>query len=144
MPGYRNGGKTKTALVGKGITFDSGGLDIKPAAYMTDMKSDMAGAATVLGIIKANAELNNKVNMVGVIGATENMPGMDAYKPGDIIETYSGKTIEILNTDAEGRIVLADALAYTEKNLKPDLIIDFATLTGACVVALGSVCAAIL
>ena len=141
---YNNGGKTKTALVGKGITFDSGGLDIKPAAYMTDMKSDMAGAATVLGIIKANAELNNKVNLVGVISSTENMPGKNAYKPGDIVKTYSGKTIEVLNTDAEGRVVLADALAYTEKNLKPNLIIDFATLTGACIVALGSVCAGIL
>ncbi|HLC32224.1 MAG TPA: leucyl aminopeptidase [Candidatus Nanoarchaeia archaeon] len=139
-----NGGGKKIALVGKGITFDSGGLDIKNDEGMLTMKHDMCGAATVIATVRASAMLKLKVNLVGVFASTENMPGMDAYKPGDIIKTYSGKTIEIANTDAEGRVVLSDALAYTEKNLKPDLMIDLATLTGACVVALGGVCAGIM
>lgn len=141
---YNGGGKTKTALVGKGITFDSGGLNIKPGDSMLTMNSDMCGAAVVIGSLRAAAMLKLPINLVGVFASTENMPGMDAYKPGDIVPTYSGKTIEVANTDAEGRVVLSDALAYTEKVLKPDRMIDFATLTGACVVALGSVCAGIM
>ncbi len=141
---YNGGGKKKVALVGKGITFDSGGLDLKPSDGMLTMKHDMCGAATVIGAVRAAALLKTKANVVGVFAATENMPGGDAYKPGDVVPTYSGKTIEVANTDAEGRVVLSDALAYTEKNLKPDVIIDFATLTGACIVALGSVCAGIM
>ena len=141
---YRGGGKKKVALVGKGITFDSGGLDIKTAEGMLTMKEDMSGAAVVLATVKAAAELKLKVNVVGVFAATENMPGLDAYKPGDVVKTYSGKTIEIANTDAEGRVILSDALAYTEKHIKPDVMVDLATLTGACVVALGSVCAGVM
>ncbi len=141
---YNGGGRKKVALVGKGITFDSGGLNLKPEEGMLSMKHDMAGAATVIAAVRAAALLKLKVHVVGVFAATENMPGMDAYKPGDVVPTYSGKTIEIANTDAEGRVILADALAYTEKNLKPDAMIDLATLTGACVVALGGVCAGIM
>lgn len=139
-----NGGGKKVAIVGKGITFDSGGLDIKTADGMLTMKHDMCGAAVVIGTMKAVALLKPKSHVFGVFAATENMPGMDAYKPGDVVPTYSGKTIEILNTDAEGRVILSDALAFTEKNLKPDAMIDLATLTGACVVALGSVCAGVM
>ena len=138
------GSGKKIALVGKGLTFDSGGLDLKPDDSMFTMKHDMCGAAVVIATVKAAALLKLKVHVIGVFVATENMPGMDAYKPGDIVQTFSGKTIEVVNTDAEGRIVLADALAYTEKVLKPDAIIDLATLTGACVVALGNVCAGII
>ncbi len=141
---YNGGGKKKIALVGKGITFDSGGLNLKPEDGMLTMKHDMAGAATVIGAVRAVALLKLKVHVVGVFAATENMPGMDAYKPGDVVTTYSGKTIEIANTDAEGRVILADALAYAEKNLKPDAMIDLATLTGACVIALGGVCAGVM
>ncbi len=141
---YNGGGKKKIALVGKGITFDSGGLDIKPADGMVTMKEDMAGAATVLATVRAAALLKSKVHVVGVFAATENMLGMDAYKPGDIVKAYNGKTIEIGNTDAEGRVILSDALAYTEKNLKPDAMIDIATLTGAVRVALGNACAGIM
>ena len=141
---YNGGGKKKIALVGKGITFDSGGLDIKPADGMITMKEDMAGAATVLATIKAAAILKLKAHVVGVFAATENMLGMDAYKPGDVVTAYNGKTIEIGNTDAEGRVILSDALAYTEKNVKPDAMIDLATLTGAVRVALGHVCAGIM
>jgi leucyl aminopeptidase len=125
------------ALVGKGITFDSGGLDIKPAAGMEDMKLDMGGAAAVSGAALALAKSGVKKRIITVIPIAENMPSGDAYRPGDVLKSYSGKTIEVLNTDAEGRLILADALTYTEKLYKPDLIIDAATLTGACMVALG-------
>ncbi len=141
---YNGGGKKKVALVGKGITFDSGGLDIKPADGMLTMKEDMAGAATVLATIKAAALLKLKVHVVGVFAATENMLGMDAYKPGDVVIAYNGKTIEIANTDAEGRVILSDALAYTEKMIKPDAMVDIATLTGAVSIALGHVCAGVM
>jgi leucyl aminopeptidase len=124
------------ALVGKGVTFDSGGISLKPGAAMDEMKYDMCGAATVLGVFKAIALLKPKLNLVGVIPACENMPGSKATKPGDVVTAMSGKTIEILNTDAEGRLILADALTYVQK-FKPELIIDMATLTGACLVALG-------
>lgn len=124
------------ALVGKGITFDSGGLSLKPAESMETMKMDMAGGISVIGIFRALAKLKPKVNVEGYIPSSENMPGGRAYKPGDILKTYNGKTIEVLNTDAEGRVVLADALAYAAKK-KPDAIIDMATLTGAVIVALG-------
>ena len=126
------------ALVGKGITFDSGGISLKPGAAMEEMKYDMSGAAAVLGVFKALSELDLKENIVGVIPATENLPSGTALKPGDIVKTYSGKTIEIINTDAEGRLVLADALSYTIKNYKPSRIIDLATLTGSVVVALST------
>ncbi len=126
-----------TAIVGKGITFDSGGYDIKPAGQFTDMKCDMSGAAAVLGTIKAAQQLGLKKNILGVIPSCENLINGSAYKPGDIIKAYNGKTVEISNTDAEGRLILADAISYTEKNYQPETIIDLATLTGACVVALG-------
>jgi leucyl aminopeptidase len=135
---YNNGSKEKTAIVGKGITFDSGGYDIKPAGQFADMKIDMSGAAAVLGIIKTAAQLNLKVNLVGVIPSCENLIDGSAMKPGDIIRAYNGKTIEVMNTDAEGRLILADAVSYTEKNYKPSIIIDLATLTGACIIALGN------
>ncbi|WP_038250553.1 leucyl aminopeptidase [Ghiorsea bivora] len=124
------------ALVGKGLTFDAGGISIKPASQMDEMKFDMCGSAAVLGIFKAVIEMNLPINLLGVIPSTENLLGGAAYKPGDIITTYKGLTIEILNTDAEGRVILSDALAYAAEQ-KPAEIIDFATLTGACVVALG-------
>lgn len=125
------------ALVGKGITFDSGGISIKPAEKMEEMKFDMCGAAAVIGIMQAAAMLELPVKITGLIVSTENLPGGGAYKPGDIIRMMSGKTAEIVNTDAEGRMILADALHYASK-LNPDHILDYATLTGACVVALGS------
>ncbi|STX29447.1 aminopeptidase A/I [Legionella beliardensis] len=125
-------------LVGKGVTFDSGGLSIKPANAMDEMKYDMAGAASVLGTLKACALLKLPINVVGLIPATENLPSGSAVKPGDIVTSLSGQTIEILNTDAEGRLALADALTYAER-FKPKFVIDIATLTGAMVVALGSV-----
>ena len=133
------GGKKSAApvvLVGKGLTFDSGGISLKPADKMDEMKTDMSGGAAVMGVIMAAADLQLPLNITALIPATENMPGGTAYKPGDIIKSYSGKTIEILNTDAEGRLILADALAYSLE-FKPAAIIDVATLTGACVVALG-------
>lgn len=133
-PGKRGG--APVVLVGKGITFDSGGLSIKPSEKMEEMKFDMAGAATVLGTIKAAAELKLPLNLVGLIPATENLPSGKAIKPGDIVKSRSGKTIEVVNTDAEGRMVLSDALDYA-KQYKPALVMDFATLTGAIVVALG-------
>jgi leucyl aminopeptidase len=123
-------------LVGKGITFDSGGISLKPAQGMDEMKMDMSGAAAVIATMEAIARLKLAVNVVGLVPATENMPSGSAYKPGDILRTYSGKTIEVDNTDAEGRIILADALGYAQR-YKPTAIIDLATLTGACVVALG-------
>ena len=125
-------------LVGKGITFDSGGISIKPAAEMDEMKFDMGGAASVLGTFRALAEIKPKVNVVGLIPSCENMPGGGAFKPGDVVTSMSGQTIEVLNTDAEGRLILCDALTYAER-FDPHTVIDIATLTGACVVALGSV-----
>ncbi|MDQ3189760.1 MAG: leucyl aminopeptidase [Pseudomonadota bacterium] len=125
-------------LVGKGITFDSGGISIKPGAAMDEMKFDMCGAASVLGTMRALVELNLKINVVGVIAACENMPSGAAVKPGDIVTSMSGQTIEILNTDAEGRLILCDALTYAER-FKPSAVVNIATLTGACVVALGGV-----
>ncbi|MDM7915446.1 MAG: leucyl aminopeptidase, partial [Candidatus Eisenbacteria bacterium] len=127
----------RVAIVGKGLTFDSGGISIKPAAKMDEMKYDMCGGAAVLGICSILSELEVPVNVVGVVPATENLSGGSAYKPGDILRSYSGKTIEVLNTDAEGRLILADALSYVARNFKPAAIVDMATLTGAVVIALG-------
>ncbi|MFZ6034218.1 MAG: leucyl aminopeptidase [Melioribacter sp.] len=132
--------KKKIALVGKGVTYDSGGLSIKPTSGMLDMKADMAGGAAVIGAIKAAALLKLPVELIGVVPAVENMIGGKSYKPGDVIISASGKTIEVKDTDAEGRIILADALHYVSGQ-KPHQIIDFATLTGACVVALGEIAA---
>ena len=123
-------------LVGKGITFDTGGISIKPAAGMDEMKFDMGGAASVLGTLHAVARLKAKVNLIGIIPTCENMPSGRAIKPGDVVTSMSGQTIEILNTDAEGRLILCDALTYAER-FKPAVVVDIATLTGACVVALG-------
>ena len=135
---YKNGGKSApVVLVGKGVTFDSGGISIKPSKDMDEMKYDMCGAASVLGTISAVAELDLPINVVGIIPSVENMPSGTATRPGDIITSLSGQTVEILNTDAEGRLILCDALTYAER-FKPDVVIDIATLTGACVVALGS------
>jgi len=134
-----NGGKAGSkpvALVGKGLTFDAGGISIKPAANMDEMKYDMCGGASVLGTIAACAELNLPINVVGVVPSSENLPDGDANKPGDIVTSMSGQTIEILNTDAEGRLILCDALTYTER-FEPAAVIDIATLTGACIIALG-------
>jgi leucyl aminopeptidase len=125
-----------TVLVGKGITFDTGGISIKPAAEMDEMKFDMGGAASVIGTFRALAELKPKINVVGIVPACENMPGGRAVKPGDVVRSLSGQTIEILNTDAEGRLILCDALTYAER-FKPSAVVDVATLTGACVIALG-------
>ncbi len=142
---YRPNKKGKTiAFVGKGITFDSGGINLKPWDGMKDMRDDMAGAATVLGLMRTAALLRLNINLVGLMPLTENMPGGSAMKPGDILTTYSGKNIEMLHSDAEGRLILADALSFAEKNFKPDKIIDLATLTGACVVALGTVAAGLM
>ena len=126
------------AFVGKGVCFDTGGISLKPAKFMEDMTYDMAGSAVVVGLMKNLALRKAKINAVGVVGLVENMPGGNAQRPGDIVKSYSGKTIEILNTDAEGRLVLADALTFTEKKYKPKFIIDLATLTGAIIVSLGS------
>jgi leucyl aminopeptidase len=133
--------KAKLVFVGKGLTFDSGGLCIKPAAGMGEMKSDMGGAAAVLALAEAVAVLKPQVDLHVLVGAAENMPDAAAYRPGDVFGSLDGKTVEIINTDAEGRLVLADALAYARK-LEPDLIVDAATLTGACLVALGKGCSA--
>jgi leucyl aminopeptidase len=136
-----NGGKKGTApvaLVGKGVVFDTGGISIKPAAGMEDMKGDMGGAAAVVGAMHAIAGRKAKANVIGVIGLVENMPDGNAQRPGDIVTAMSGTTIEILNTDAEGRLVLADALWYTQQKYKPAIMIDLATLTGAVLVALGN------
>ena len=137
---YRAGPKTQkpVALVGKGITFDTGGISIKPAPEMDEMKFDMCGAASVLGTLKAVGEMRLPLNVVGLIPTTENMPGGRAVKPGDIVTTMSGQTVEILNTDAEGRLILCDALTYAGR-YEPSVVIDMATLTGACVIALGHV-----
>ncbi len=136
-----NGAKNNSkplAFVGKGVCFDTGGYSLKPAKFMEDMTYDMAGSATVVGLMKNLALRKAKVNAVGVVGLVENMVSGNAQRPGDIVRSYSGKTIEILNTDAEGRLVLADALTFTEKKFKPKFIIDLATLTGAIIVCLGS------
>ena len=123
--------------MGKGVCFDTGGISLKPAKFMEDMTYDMAGSAVVAGLMKNLALRKAKINAVGVVGLVENMPGGNAQRPGDIVKSYSGKTIEVLNTDAEGRLVLADALTFTEKKYKPRFA-DLATLTGAIIVALGS------
>ncbi len=136
-----NGAKNNSkplAFVGKGVCFDTGGYSLKPAKFMEDMTYDMAGSATVVGLMKNFALRKAKVNAVGVVGLVENMVSGNAQRPGDIVKSYSGKTIEILNTDAEGRLVLADALTFTEKKFKPKFIVDLATLTGAIIVCLGS------
>ena len=136
---YSGGQKSEkyTALIGKGITFDTGGLNLKPTGYMETMRTDMSGAAAVIGTLKNTLALGLKRNILFVVGIAENVIGSGAFKPGDVFRGYNGKTVEIGNTDAEGRLVLADAIAYTVKNYKPEAIIDIATLTGACVVALG-------
>ena len=137
---YRGGPKNQkpVALVGKGVTFDTGGTSLKPAGEMDEMKFDMSGAGSVLGTLKAVGEMRLPINVVGIIPATENMPGSRATKPGDIVTSMSGQTVEILNTDAEGRLILCDALTYAER-FDPVAVIDIATLTGACVIALGHV-----
>ena len=130
--------KTPLAFVGKGVCFDTGGISLKPARFMEDMTYDMAGSAVVVGLLKSLALRKAKVNAIGVVGLVENMVSGNAQRPGDIVKSFSGKTIEVLNTDAEGRLVLADAITFTEKKYRPSFIIDLATLTGAIVVALGS------
>ncbi len=135
--GLKNDSKP-IAFVGKGVCFDTGGISLKPAKFMEDMTYDMAGSAVVVGLMKSLALRKAKINAVGVVGLVENMPGGNAQRPGDIVKSYSGQTVEILNTDAEGRLVLADALTYTEKKFKPKFIVDLATLTGAIIVSLGS------
>ncbi|MBS1271215.1 MAG: Cytosol aminopeptidase [Candidatus Marinimicrobia bacterium] len=137
-------GDPPVAFVGKGITFDTGGISIKPSKSMHEMKFDMCGAGAVLGIMHAIAELKPPMNIIGIVAATENMPGGKAYKPGDILKAYNGKTIEVLNTDAEGRLALADALAYAEKEFSPKYMVNFATLTGAAIVALGHRASAVM
>jgi leucyl aminopeptidase len=141
---YRGASGKPTAIVGKGITFDSGGYHMKPANYINDMKTDMAGAAAVLGTLKSISELGLKKHVVAVMSIAENMVSSTAQHPQDIVKAYNGKTIEIGNTDAEGRLVLADALSYTDDKYKPEIMIDMATLTGACVVALGHYAAAVM
>lgn len=135
---FKNGKKNEQPLVllGKGITFDSGGISLKPGAGMDEMKFDMCGAASIFGVMNTIIEMDLPLNVVGMVAAAENMPGSQASRPGDIVTSMSGKTIEILNTDAEGRLVLCDALTYAER-YKPEAVIDVATLTGACVIALG-------
>jgi leucyl aminopeptidase len=137
---YQGAAKTRKplVLVGKGITFDSGGISLKGGAEMDEMKFDMGGAASVVGTLRAIAQLKPAINVIGVIAACENMPSGTALKPGDVVTSMSGQTIEVLNTDAEGRLVLCDALTYVER-FKPEAVVDIATLTGACVVALGGV-----
>ena len=131
-------GSAPIVLIGKGITFDTGGISLKPAGEMDEMKFDMGGAASVLGAFRALAELRPAINVVGLVPSCENMPGGDAVKPGDVVTSMSGQTVEILNTDAEGRLILCDAMTYAER-FKPRAVIDIATLTGACVIALGGV-----
>jgi leucyl aminopeptidase len=140
---YRPAGRPRrrVAIIGKGITFDAGGLDLKTAEGMLRMKDDMSGAAAVLGLMRAVPRLRPPVEVHGLIAATENMPSGSALRPGDVLRAMNGTTIEVGNTDAEGRLTLADALAYAARHVKPDAVIDVATLTGACVVALGPLCA---
>ena len=135
--GNKKDKKAPLSFVGKGVCFDTGGISLKPAKFMEEMKYDMAGSAVVAGLIQALATRKAKVNAVGVVGLVENMPGGNAQRPGDIVKAYNGKTIEVLNTDAEGRLVLADALSFTEAKFKPRFMIDLATLTGAIIMALG-------
>ena len=137
-PAGRSTGRKRIVLVGKGVTFDSGGLNLKLGDHMLTMKSDMAGAAAVLATMTTLREIGCKAEVHGLLGLVENMTGADAYKPGDILDTYAGKTVEVGNTDAEGRLVLCDLLAWASKKLSPDMMVDVATLTGACVVALGT------
>jgi leucyl aminopeptidase len=137
--GAGNGKEKPVAFVGKGVTFDTGGISIKPAAGMEDMKWDMAGSAAVIGTMRALASRKAKVNAVGVVGLVENMPSGTAQRPGDIVTSMSGQTIEVLNTDAEGRLVLADAMWYCQETFKPKVMIDLATLTGAILIALGTI-----
>jgi leucyl aminopeptidase len=139
---YKSGVKDakKLALVGKGITFDSGGISLKPAAKMEEMKYDMAGGAALVGIMYVVSKIKPKIDIMAAIPLAENLPGNNAVKPGDIVTAYNGKTIEIINTDAEGRLLLADVLAFMAKSYKPDWMIDFATLTGSIVIALGHQC----
>ena len=136
---YRGAGKNDApiALCGKGVTFDTGGISIKPSPKMDEMKFDMCGAASVIGTMASIAKLQAKVNVVAIVPACENMPGSKATRPGDIYKSLSGKTIEVLNTDAEGRLILCDAMTYAQKEFDPSCVIDVATLTGACVIALG-------
>jgi leucyl aminopeptidase len=142
---HRGGNKKEApiVLVGKGVTFDSGGISLKPGEKMDEMKMDMAGGAAVIGTMLAAALLELPVNLVGIVPAVENMPSGTAYRPGDILTSLSGQTIEVLNTDAEGRLILADALTYA-KRYEPQLVIDLATLTGACIIALGHQATAVL
>jgi leucyl aminopeptidase len=135
--GNKKDKKAPLSFVGKGVCFDTGGISLKPAKFMEEMKYDMAGSAVVAGLIQTLALRKAKVNAVGVVGLVENMPGGNAQRPGDIVKAYNGKTIEVLNTDAEGRLVLADALSFTEAKFKPRFMIDLATLTGAIIMALG-------
>jgi len=135
--GKKSGKSGPLAFVGKGVTFDTGGISIKPAAGMEEMKMDMGGSAAVAGLIRALAARKAKVDVVGIVGLAENMPSDRSYRPGDIVTSMSGKTIEVLNTDAEGRLVLCDALTYVQRTYKPSMIVDLATLTGAVMVALG-------
>jgi len=137
--GLKNSKEHPIAFVGKGVTFDTGGISIKPAQNMEDMKTDMAGSAVVVGLLRLLAQRNAKVNAVGVVGLVENMPSGSAQRPGDVVKSMSGQTIEIVNTDAEGRLVLSDALHYTNSTFKPKFIVDLATLTGAIIVALSDV-----
>ena len=130
-------------LVGKGVTFDTGGISIKPSDGMDEMKYDMCGAATVFGVMQAVATLDLDINVIGVVAAAENMPDGKACRPGDVVTSMSGQSVEILNTDAEGRLVLCDTLTYVEK-FKPAVVIDMATLTGACIIALGHVASAVI
>tara|TARA_B110001452_G_scaffold212411_1_gene183004 strand:+ start:817 stop:2277 length:1461 start_codon:yes stop_codon:yes gene_type:complete len=142
---YNGGGEEKPkVLVGKGLTFDAGGISIKSAGKMDEMKYDMCGSTVVLGVFKAIAALKPNLNVVGIIPSTENLLGAKAYKPGDILKAYNGKTIEILNTDAEGRVILSDALSYASKHFQPEYILDFATLTGAVLAALGHVATGVM
>jgi leucyl aminopeptidase len=136
-------GDAPVVFIGKGVTFDTGGISLKPGLNMDEMKYDMCGAASVFGVLRAVAELELPINVVGVVPAVENMPGGGATRPGDIVTSMSGQTIEILNTDAEGRLILCDALTWAGK-FKPDVVVDIATLTGACIVALGHETAAVL
>ena len=142
---YNYGGNDKPkVLVGKGLTFDSGGISIKSASKMDEMKYDMCGSAVVLGVMHALAILRPKLNVVAIIPSTENLNGAKAYKPGDILTAYNGKTIEVLNTDAEGRLILADGLSYASKHYDPEYILDFATLTGAVLISLGHIAAGVM
>ena len=142
-----NGNRSKSkplAFVGKGVCFDTGGYSLKPARFMEDMTYDMAGSAAVVGLMKTLALRKATVNAVGVVGLVENMVSGNAQRPGDIVKSYSGKTIEVLNTDAEGRLILADGLSYASKHYDPEYILDFATLTGAIVVTLGHIATGVM